>query len=96
MIIALSVLFSQAPLDSASSVIDRGEFETLVSRQQTICEYRLAKPKRKNNNKPGYTGKTTDGCKSPVMDVIGTGGDVEREKIRVKKMERKEREMGGS
>lgn len=68
-----------------SSVIDTRAFETLVSRQQTICEYRPAKPEKKNNNKAGYAGKTTDGCEGPVMDVMGAGGEVEREKIRLKK-----------
>lgn len=47
---------------------------------------------KKNNNKPGYAGKTTDGCESVVMDVMGAGGEVEREKIRLKKIDRIERE----
>lgn len=75
-IVAFSISFGSARLHPATPVIDAREYETLVSGQQTICEYRPAKPKRKNNNKSGYAGKTTDGCESAVMDAMGAGGEV--------------------
>jgi len=38
-------------------VIDGREFETLVSRQETICEYRPAKAKRKTITSLGMLGR---------------------------------------
>lgn len=46
-IVAFGILFGSARLHPTTPVIDAREYETLVSRQQTICEYRPAKPKRK-------------------------------------------------
>lgn len=46
-ITAFGILFSPAQLHPAPAVINTRESETLVSRQQTICEYKPAKPKRK-------------------------------------------------
>lgn len=72
-ILAIGISFRPcSKIHPAPPVIDTRESETLVSRQQTICEYRPAKPKRKTKTSQDiYAGKTTDGCESPVMDVMG-------------------------
>lgn len=56
-IVAFGISFGSARLHPATPVIDAREYETLVSGQQTICEYRPAKPKRKTITSQAMLGR---------------------------------------
>lgn len=85
-IVAFGVSFRPAQLHPATPVIDARESETLVSRQQTICEYRPAKPKRKTITSRDALRRQQMDVRVRVMDGTGAGAEVEREKIRLKKL----------
>lgn len=54
--VAFGISFRSAGLHPATAVIDARQYETLVSRQETICGFRPAKPERKTITSPDVLG----------------------------------------